>query len=134
MKASVRENVPGESGLRFSGKWWKAELREEVKKVKARPKPRPHFLIVKLAPVAFFENPAIVAVNPMMGNPVPTGVGWTIPAAGCPDVAIAVPAMVAVDPNISAIRRWWTALNDGGRRSDADHNLREGSGRSQTES
>jgi hypothetical protein len=43
-----------------------------------------------------------------------------------------VPAMIAIDPNETTLRGWRTALDDGGRRADANHNLRKGSSRNQT--
>jgi hypothetical protein len=75
--------------------------------------------------VAFDQNPTIVVVNPAMGNPVRAGMGWTIPAAGNPDVVPAVPAVIAINPNESPLRCRRAALNDGGRWANANHNLRK---------
>jgi hypothetical protein len=82
--------------------------------------------------VAFFEDPAIVAMDPAVGDPAATGVGWAIPAAGNPHVAFSVPAMITINPHITALRRWGTALSDAGRWADANDNLRERSCRGQT--
>ena len=48
-----------------------------------------------------------------------------LPAAGGPDVVVALPAMIAVDPHIASIRRRATPLNNRSRRPDANHDLRE---------
>jgi len=84
--------------------------------------------------VAFDHDPAIVAVNPMVGDPMRTGMGWAIPTAWNPDVAATVPALISVNPHKAALRRRRTTLDDGGRRADANHNLRKGRCRRQTES
>jgi hypothetical protein len=78
-----------------------------------------------LAPVAFDQDPAAAAVDPVVGNPVRAGMGWAIPAAGDPDVTGAVPAMITGDPHKAAIGRRRTALNDGGRWANANHHLRK---------
>jgi hypothetical protein len=54
-----------------------------------------------------------------------TGMLRTLPAARNPDVAVAIPVVIAVDPHKSALRRWRTALDDRGRRANANHNLRK---------
>ena len=82
--------------------------------------------------MTFFEDPAIVAVDPAVGYPMRTLMGRAVPAAGNPDVVRAVPAMIAVNPNEAPLRGWRTALDDGGRRADSNYNLRKGSCRSQT--
>jgi hypothetical protein len=55
--------------------------------------------------VAFFEDPAIVAMDPAVGYPTCTVMGRAVPTAGNPYVAFAVPAMVTVDPDESALWR-----------------------------
>jgi hypothetical protein len=67
----------------------------------------------------------IAAVDPTVGDPTLAGMGWTIPATGSPDVAGAVPAVVAVYPNVTTIGGRTAALYDGWRRPDANHNLRK---------
>jgi hypothetical protein len=75
--------------------------------------------------VSFDEDPAIVAVDPVMGYPVCAGMWRTVPAARDPDVAGAIPAVISVDPNKAALWRWGTALNDRCRWADANHKLRK---------
>ena len=86
-----------------------------------------------LAPVAFNEDPAAVAVNPVVGNPMRTGMGWTIPAAGDPDVAAAVPALISVNPHKATLWRPAALFDDDGWGANANDNLRKRSCRSQTE-
>jgi hypothetical protein len=70
--------------------------------------------------VAFDENVATTAMYPVMGNPMRAVMRRTIPAARGPDVAIAIPAMVTVDPDEFSTgtrtagfndRRGWSHLN-----------------------
>jgi hypothetical protein len=75
--------------------------------------------------VPFNENPSIMVVDPAMGNPMRAGIRWTLPAAGNPNIATAIPAVIAVDPNESALGRSATDLDDGGRRPDPNYKLRE---------
>jgi hypothetical protein len=91
------------------------------------------FLDSVLPPVAFYEDPAATAMNPVMCCPMRARMRRTVPATGNPDVAGSVPALIAVDPHEAALRRWGTALDDGRRRANANHNLRKGSRRRQTE-
>jgi len=63
--------------------------------------------------VPFDQHPFSVAVNPFVRHPVPTGCGGRSSGreskhSGRP------PAVVAADPNITAIRRRTPALNDSG--------------------
>jgi hypothetical protein len=82
--------------------------------------------------VAFDEDPAFVAMDPAMGNPVSMGMGWALPATGNPDVAIAVPAVVAIDPDEFAAGGDGARFNDGGGWSDTDNDLRKGRSRQQS--
>jgi hypothetical protein len=75
--------------------------------------------------MAFDQNPTIVMVNPVMGNPMRAVMGWAIPAAGNPDVVPAVPAVIAINPNEIPLRWRRATLNDGGRWANANHNLRK---------
>jgi hypothetical protein len=75
--------------------------------------------------VTFYEDIAAVAVYPVMGDPMRMGMGWTIPAAGNPDVAGPIPAVVSVDPNVFASWGRAARFDDGGGRSYADHDLRK---------
>ena len=85
-----------------------------------------------LPPVAFNQDPAIVVVNPLVRDPDAAGMGRTVPAAGNPDVAVAVPVVITGDPHVAAIRWRRAALNDGSRRANTNHNLRKRSCRRQT--
>jgi hypothetical protein len=83
--------------------------------------------------VAFLEDPAIVAVNPVVSDPMRTGMRRTVPATGNPDVAAAVPALISVNPHKATLRRPAALFDDDGWGANANHNLREGRCRSQTE-
>jgi len=75
--------------------------------------------------VTFYHDPAIVAVNPMVSYPARAGMGWTLPAAGDPDVAASVPSLITVNPD-EATLGWPAALfDDDGRGANANHNLRK---------
>ena len=91
----------------------------------------PNFDFV-LAPVAFYEDPTAAVMDPVMRNPARSWMRWTVPAAGNPDVALTVPAVVPVNPYESALWQRGTAFDDGGRWSDANNDLCKGSCRSQT--
>jgi len=69
-----------------------------------------------LAPVALNQHPFAVVVLPVMGNPDRMGMGGTIPAAGSPDIVVAIPAVVAGGPDHSVLRGRAAAFNDRGRR------------------
>jgi len=75
--------------------------------------------------VAVYEDPAAAAVNPVVGNPARMRMRWAVPAAGNPNVASTVPALVTIDPDESALWRWGTALDDGSGWADANHDLRK---------
>jgi hypothetical protein len=79
--------------------------------------------------VAFNQDPAIVVVNPLVRNPDGVGLGRTVPAAGNPDIAVAIPVVITGDPHVAAIGWRRAALNDGSRRANANHNLRKRSRR-----
>jgi hypothetical protein len=79
-----------------------------------------------LTPMPFPHLPMIAAAFPAVSNPARASMGWTIPTARRPHVCPAFPAVIAVDPDIAAIRGWRTALDDRGRWRDANYNLRIG--------
>jgi len=85
-----------------------------------------------LPPVPFHKHPAIVMMDPPVRHPNRAGMRRTVPTAGNPHIAVAVPVMVARNPHVPAFRRWRPALNDRGRRSNANHNLRKRNCRRQT--
>ena len=82
-----------------------------------------------LSPVTLDQDPAVMTVNPAMGYPARVRVRGTIPAAWNPDVAAAIPSMVAVYPDVFSTWAGAARFNDGSGRSNADHNLRKSSGR-----
>ena len=83
------------------------------------------WLKCNLPPVTFLHLPVIAAVDPPVGDPTLPFMGRALPAAGSPDVVVAFPAVVAVDPHVSAIGRPAAFFVHGWRRSDANHNLRK---------
>ena len=105
-----------------------AHFRKNTANAKKAGKP-PRFLFASstrnLPPVPFLKHPAIVAMDPAMRFPPGARMGRTVPAAGNPYIAVAVPVMVAGDPHVAALRRWGATLNNRGWRSNADNDLRE---------
>jgi hypothetical protein len=79
---------------------------------KARPKPRSPANQSALTPVPLDQHPTTMAVFPVMRNPHGMRMRRTIPASGNPDVAIPVPAVIAVYPDKPVLRRWGTTLHD----------------------
>jgi len=77
-----------------------------------------------LAPVSFHHLPVVAAVSPAVSNPALTRMRWTIPAAADPHIMSAIPTVIAVDPNIAAIRRRRATLHDRWRGRHANNNLR----------
>lgn len=79
---------------------------------------------VGLAPAAFDEDPAAVAFDPVVFVPMLlAAVGRLFPAAGSPLVAVAVPVLVALDPDVAAAGGGGTTLHLSAGRADADHDL-----------
>ena len=58
----------------------------------------------RLPPVPFHEHPSATTMHPMVANPYGVFARRPIIVAGHPHVAIAVPAMISVHPDISALR------------------------------
>jgi hypothetical protein len=81
-------------------------------------------VLSSLAPVAFDPDIAAVSVGPVAFDPAGVGVGWFDVGSGNPDVAVAVPAVVAGVPgpvgmlmrwdrdDFNRTRRWWTDADD----------------------
>ena len=87
-----------------------------------------------LPPVAFDQDPAVTALFPAMRNPDRARMRRADPMAVDPDVAVAVPAVIAVDPDPSVMRRTIVSFDDGRGRRNANDNLRQSGRRSQTKS
>ena len=80
-------------------------------------------MTAQLPPVAFNQDVPAVAMHPVMGDPVLAMMGRTVPAPVNPDVAGAIPAVIAADPDKFRTRSRASGFNDGGGRSYADHDL-----------
>ena len=76
----------------------------------------------------------IVMFYPPVSDPALALMGRTLPAAGNPDVVVAIPAVIAVDPHETTLRRPAALFNDRGRGANADHYLRKRCRRQQCES
>lgn len=89
-----------------------------------------------LLPVTFDQHPAVTTMLPAMGDPDRTGMRGTRPVAVDPNIAVAIPTVIAVDPD-PAVMRWTIMdLDDGVRRRHAydDSHLRQCSSRRETDS
>jgi hypothetical protein len=75
--------------------------------------------------VALDPNISVVAMVPVAGYPVGMGVGWGFVGAGNPDVAVAVPAVIACMPGPVGVLvgRRRDALMNRGRGTNANYNL-----------
>ncbi len=96
--------------------------------------PLSFLLISELLPVAFNHDPAVTAVLPAMGDPDRAGMRGANPVAVDPDVAVAIPAVIAVDPDPSIMRRTIVCFVDGRGRRHANNNLCQSGGRNETDS
>ncbi len=77
-----------------------------------------------LLPVTLDEHIAAVTVFPAVGDPNRTRVRGMRPVAMMPDIAVAIPAMVPINPHPSRMRRMIVNFNDWFRRRNADIDLR----------
>jgi hypothetical protein len=73
--------------------------------------------------VAFDQNPTVAAVYPMMGNPDGAFARRVVPVAAIPDVVMAIPAVIAVDPHISGMRCMLVMFMERWGRRNADNDL-----------
>jgi hypothetical protein len=78
------------------------------------------------------EDVAVVTMLPAMGNPMCAGMGWTLPAAGGPDITASVPAVVSADPDIVVTWRRSARFDDIYGGSDSNYNLCERCSREQS--
>jgi hypothetical protein len=67
----------------------------------------------------------ITMTDPSVRNPTLALMGWTLPAAWGPNVAAILPAMIAVDPDITTLRRPAALFVYRRRWANADHDLRK---------
>ena len=65
-----------------------------------------------LAPVTLDQDPAAVALFPMMSLPGGSRMRWVRPVAVNPHVAVAVPAVISVNPHPSLMRWMIVDLDD----------------------
>ena len=93
-------------------------------KRKAGLAPRFSVFSCKLPPVAFYQDPATVPLFPVMSHPHGTGPRRMSPIATDPNIAVAIPAVVAVDPDPSGMRWMFVDFNDRRGRRHANNNLR----------
>lgn len=72
-----------------------------------------------------------MAMDPVMRDPDGARMRRPAPIAMNPDVALAVPAVIAVNPYIAGMRARTVLFHNGSRRTDTNHHadLREGSRR-----
>lgn len=89
---------------------------------------------VFLLPVSFDQNPAVTAVLPAMRDPDRVAMRGANPAAVNPDVTVAVPAVITVDPDPTFMRWMVMDFDDRLGGSHANYDLRESSGRNETDS
>jgi hypothetical protein len=64
-------------------------------------------VLMVLAPVAFNPDVAAASVGPVAADPDGVGVWRFHIVSGNPDVAVAVPAVVAVVPGPAGVLVWW---------------------------
>ena len=81
-----------------------------------------------MPPVAFDQDPAAAAVDPVMGNPDPARMRRTVPAPRDPDVTGSVPTLIAGDPHVAGMRWPAIVLMDRGWGPYPDHNAHLGHG------
>jgi len=82
----------------------------------------------------FNQHPFPVLMFPPVSYPMRVRMRRTLPVAVNPNIMIAVPAMVAVNPNKTGLRRHAALFNNGSRWTYANRNLRLGSHRNHSHS
>ena len=87
-----------------------------------------------LLPVALNQDPAVTAMFPAMRDPDRATMRGANPVPVNPDVAVAIPAVIAVDPDPTFMRRTVVGFDDrrGGRH--ANYDLRHSGDRNETDS
>ena len=84
--------------------------------------------------MALDQDIAVAVVVPAMRNPVGAWMRRPRPAPVNPDVAVAIPAVIAVNPDPTVMRWMVVDLDDGLRGSHANDDLRHNGSRNETES
>jgi hypothetical protein len=79
--------------------------------------------------VPFLHLIMIAAMPPAVSNPPLARMFRTLPAAGSPDVVVAIVAVIASGPYITPLRRTAAVFVDAMRRADANRDLRKRSHR-----
>ena len=74
--------------------------------------------------MSFVHLIMVAIVDPPVRDPTLVLVGWTLPAAGSPDVVVTFIAVIAVDPRILAPGRVTTFFNDDAGRGNANEDVR----------
>ena len=87
-----------------------------------------------LLPVAFDQDPAVTAMLPAMRDPDRATMRGANPVAVNPDVAVAIPAVIAVDPDPTFMRWMVVDLDDGRGGRHANDDLRRNGGRNEADS
>lgn len=90
---------------------------------------------VLVTPVTFDPVPSAGLMTPVAADPHGVGTGWSCPAAGRPDVAGSIPAVIAADPDPAGVGARSGVLHDDGWWADADIDmLSEGRGQAEESS
>jgi hypothetical protein len=76
-----------------------------------------------LAPVPFHHDPTAVAVNPPVGDPPRAWMWRDVPTARYPSVGVAVPIMIARNPNIVWTGARWRSFDDSHGRPNRDNHF-----------
>ena len=84
--------------------------------------------------MTFNQDPAVTAMFPTMRNPNRAAMRGPHPVAVNPDVAVAVPAVITIDPDPTFMRWMVVDLDDGRRRRHANDDLRHNGGRNEADS
>jgi hypothetical protein len=79
--------------------------------------------VVFAVPVPFMNLPTLAVVVVVGVGPVGAGVGWLLPDAGDPDVAVATRAPVPIDPSVAISRHGGSYLISHRRRRGTDIDL-----------